>query len=81
MEPFEILIDVNGSAHALLSVPFPGELKYNIFNGLDYLCTVWPEVIDEQVNWKTNEDVQLELLLMIGNGIEKALNDKLAENE
>lgn len=81
MEPFEILIDVNGSDHALLAVPFPGELKYNIFNGLDYLCTVWPEVVDKQVNWKTNEDVQLELLLMIGNGIEKALNDKLAENE
>jgi hypothetical protein len=81
MEPFEILIDVNGSDHALLAVPFPGELKYNIFNGLDYLCTMWPEVIDEQLNWKTNEDVQVELLLMIGNGIEKALNDKLADNE
>ena len=81
MDPFEILIDVNGNDYPLLAVPFPGEIKYNIFNGLDHLCTVWPVVEDEQVNWVAQEDVELALLQMIGNAIEKSINDQLLENQ
>ncbi|MEJ7557868.1 MAG: hypothetical protein WKF66_06125 [Pedobacter sp.] len=81
MEPFEIIIDINGNDHPLLAVPFSGEIKYNIFNGLDHLCAVWPSVDNEQVTWLSDKDVQVELLQMIGTGIEKAINDQLAANE
>jgi hypothetical protein len=81
MEPFEILIDINGNDHPLLAVPFPEEIKYNIFNGLDHLCAVWPSVENDQITWMTDKDVQKELLVMIGDGIEKAINDKLADNQ
>ncbi|MBC7565359.1 MAG: hypothetical protein H7223_00165 [Pedobacter sp.] len=81
MEPFEILITINGNDHALLAVPFPDEIKYKIFNGLDQLCAVWPFVENEQVTWMTDKDVEIELLVMIGNGIEKAINYQLAANQ
>ena len=77
MQPFEILIDVNGTDHPLLVVPFPNEIRYNIFNGLDHLCTVWPLVDGDQVLWQTDENVQIELLDMIGNGIEKSIDEQL----
>jgi hypothetical protein len=81
MEPFEILITINGNDRALLAVPFPDEIKYNVFNGLDQLCAVWPFVENEQVTWVTDKDVEIELLVMIGNGIEKAINDQLAAKQ
>ena len=77
MEPFEILIDINGNDHPLLVVPFPKEIKYNIFNGLDHLCAVWPFVDGDKVTWLTDKDVQIELLEMIGNGIERSIDAKL----
>jgi hypothetical protein len=80
MEPFEILIDINGDEVGLLVVPFPGEIKYNIFNGLDRICTVWPLVEGEDITWITDTDLPEDLIILIGLHIEIAINDKLGDN-
>lgn len=47
------------------------ETKYELFNEADYLGTVWPECIEEGVCWFSSDELSEDVVLKIGEAIER----------
>lgn len=74
ISPFEIKVTLQGSERVLRVEPDAKESdrhEYKIFNGEEFLGTVWPDCLDQGVCWYSSDEIPEDTLIKIGDAIER----------
>lgn len=74
ISPFDIKVTLEGSESLLRVEPDSKENtkhEYKIFNGDQFLGTVWPDCIDHGVCWYSSDEIAEDTLIKIGDAIER----------
>ena len=74
MSPFEIKVTFEGSESTLRVEPDSKESEkheYKIFDGQEFLGTVWPDCLDHGVCWYSSDQIPEDTLIKIGDAIER----------
>ena len=74
ISPFEIRVTLQGSESLLRVEPDAKDAdrhEYRIFEGQQFLGTVWPDGMDHGTCWYSSDEIPEDTLIKIGDAIER----------